>query len=189
MNTIKLKRFLLILFISPFVLLCIVDKQIHIICVVCISAIISYHFWHGSDGFYDFGSDFWKSAIFAFLSVICIITGCMGQEKYESTEFIQGEIARLLVKFGASECVEVSSGLESIYNSTCPPGTIYLVKQDNALMAMERKYKKDFQLVKDINNPNRFWIETKDEDDLYCVVKPKAGYDILSAIEKGKEMY
>ena len=62
-------------------------------------------------------------------------------------------------------------------------------KEINAELSKVRKYKKDFQLVKDINNPNRFWIETKDEDDLYCVVKPKEGYDIVIAIEKGKEMY
>ena len=31
----------------------------------------------------------------------------------------------------------------------------------------------DFQLVNDTDNPNRFWLRTKDETALYCVVKPK----------------
>lgn len=187
MCAIKLKRFILGLFIIPFALLCIVDKQIHVICVVCISAIISYYFWHGNGRYFDFGMDFWVSTFFLALSAICIIAGGIEREKFESTEFIQGEIAQLLVKSGVSECVEVSNGLESIYNSTCPPGTIYLVKQNNAIMAIARKYKMDFQLVNDTDNPNRFWLRAKDKTDLYCVVKQKKGYDIVIVIEKRKE--
>ena len=47
--------------------------------------------------------------------------------------------------------------------------------------------KMDFQLVNDTDNPNRFWLRTKDETALHCVVKPKKGYDIVIVIETRKE--
>ena len=83
----------------------------------------------------------------------------------------------------------VSNGLERIYNNTCPPGTIYLVKKNHAEDGVQGCYEKRLGkalvlVQEDTQNKNTFSLQSEDGENLSCRVKPKHGFDIVVVIEK-----
>ena len=190
----KVQKLLLLIFTLPFVLLCIVDRQVHLVCVIGILAVWGHYFWresrYGSP--YEFGgfsSDFWKSALCMALLAACLALGAFyGPPNFESTEFIQGSLARFLVDFGASDCVLVSNGLEDLYYASCPPGKIYLVRSGMTAMTMERKYETEsretWQCEAAADDPQRFYLCSETGRQVTITVKSKNGYDIVVAVEQ-----
>ena len=67
----RMQHIILLAFIASLTTLCLIDRKIHIICVVCC---------HGSAGYYD-SQGIWKGVAFAVIGAVCLVAGCFGKAK------------------------------------------------------------------------------------------------------------